>query len=802
MSNVILVLQKVTTFPIETIVFPTLLDSTNDEIHQYYSKKILLEPPIRPKSLTTPNPANPATPANPASSISKTSNTGTVSEDEISKISKLKDKKDKTKDEKEQTNANIANKPSKENEKLKRKEETTYIDKLKKRFIVYNAIFDKLLANNLNLLQRDPNDITTLVIFPIYDQLDNGRIELKKEAKEFYYDKFDNITRQTLVFKNNIGYYGLPVFRSEKNDEYKKAIKDEFDDIKRLVTEYNNDIIKKTQFGRSDTNLKQIKQILFIIDTDKKSLFTGFYNKPLGKEKEEILNKEYSNFLSSATFRRKNVDDAGINLLYRDVKKEMERFNNDTEIGINEMLSEETFNVFISELRKGYKKNTDAEYKKSIELKDNIKDFKIYYKVELADKIIEDKIETGSNKLYYIYLDKSEDNKQHVIGYFTVNSEERQIYRFQEDNDTYNSRIKSQKKEEAKKNTENPLKVSNGKKTSTNLSDTKLPDTTLPNTKLPDTKLDFAVQISKNYGTFTYKNLNETITSPLIKYGFITQYRDKKEKKYKFFNIRDIDQSLLNKDSIRYYSDILFDKKTLIEYLKSKEKYTEKTSLSYEFLKINDSPELSKYCDFIYKNFKSNINSLKTGFFGFDPFKIKFNDDVIMKNIMDIIFESNTQIYVQNNRVIKEEARKESRQAYKIVKYRMDDKFDDENCKKYTDIFLSNKEYKDTKEKNDKINECLDTYEKEKNPDPSEPSAQPKQVKSVVLVVSKLNIKDVGLLQSTVECKTKSDKIKYDYRQLFSNITKRIRIGGTKKKYKNVTRKINSKRRLKAKRYK
>ena len=749
MSNVILVLQKVTTFPIETIIFPPLCDISSSEVHKYYSETIRKNPPIKPKSSASAQPE-----LLPAPNTSITTTSGTVSDVDINKI-------------------NGAN------------------DNIKKRFVVYNAIYDKLLANNLNLLQRDPNDITTLVIFPIYDQIDNGKIELKKEAKEFYYDKFNNITRQTLVFKDNIGYYGLPVFRREKNDEYKKAIKDEFNDIERLIKEYNNDVTKKIQFGRSDTNnSKQIKQILFIIDRDKKSLFTGFYNKPLGKEKEEILNKEYSNFLSSATFRRKNVDDAGINLLYTSVKKEMERYKIDTGVSVKDLLSEDDFNEFISKLREGYKKNTDAEYKKSIELKDNIKDFKIYYKVELADKIVEDKIETGSNKLYYIYLDKSPDSKQHIIGYFTLNSKTRNIYRFQEEKTTFRRRMNIKENNEP------------GESSPTNAIDSK---------KIPSTLLDFAVEININYGTFTYKNLNETITFDGIKNGIITPYRDKKEKKYKWFNIRDIDQSLLNKDSIRYYSDILFDKKTLIQYLKSKEKYTNKTRLSYEFLKINDTPELSDYCDFIYKNFKSNINSLKTGFFGFDPFKIKFNDDVIMKNILDIIFDSNTQIYLQNNRAIKEEARKESRQAYKIVKYRMDDKFDDENCKKYTDIFLSNEDYKTEKKKNDTKNECLELYDKEKKNKP---------VKSVILVVSKLNIKDVGLLQSTVECKTKADKIKYDYKQIFTNVTKRIGLVGGTKKYKKITtyntiykkntrykkiiekNKINSKRRLKAKCYK
>jgi len=168
---------------------------------------------------------------------------------------------------------------------------------------------------------------------------------------------------------------------------------------------------------------------------------------------------------------------------------------------------------------------------------------------------------------------------------------------------------------------------------------------------------------------------------------------------------------------------------------------------------------------------------------------------------MDIIFESNTQIYLQNNRKIQEESRKESRTAYKIVKYRLDEIFDDENCKKYTDIFLSNKDYKKEKEQNDKKNECLIAYNTEKNTKP---------VKSVILVVSKINIKDVGLLQSTIECKTKADKIKYDYKQIFTNATKRIGLVGGTKKYKKITKntrykiigKIKSKRRLKAKRYK
>jgi hypothetical protein len=60
---------------------------------------------------------------------------------------------------------------------------------------------------------------------PLSTDAQNKFFKTEKQALDFYSDKFNNITRQILSFdKRNIGYYGLPVFRSEKNDEYKKAI--------------------------------------------------------------------------------------------------------------------------------------------------------------------------------------------------------------------------------------------------------------------------------------------------------------------------------------------------------------------------------------------------------------------------------------------------------------------------------------------------------------------------------------------------------------------------------------------------
>ena len=44
-------------------------------------------------------------------------------------------------------------------------------------------------------------------------------------------------------------------------------------------------------------------------------------------------------------------------------------------------------------LKDNYKKIIDKEYKKSLDLDDNKQKFNIFYKIENADKVLEDKIE-------------------------------------------------------------------------------------------------------------------------------------------------------------------------------------------------------------------------------------------------------------------------------------------------------------------------------------------------------------------------------------------------------------------------
>ena len=269
--------------------------------------------------------------------------------------------------------------------------------------------------------------------------------------------------------------------------------------------------------------------------------------------------------------------------------------------------------------------------------------------------------------------------------------------------------------------------------------------------------------------------------------GEILPYFDKTEGSFKWFNHRDIDASLLNKELIKYYSDILFDKKTLTEYLKSKNKYTDNTVLAYEFLKINDSQELSDYCDFIHNKFKSNIIDISpSGFDAFNPFKIKFDDNDIIKNIRDILFDTNTPIYLRKNKQTKDTQREASRDSYKIVTYKLFEDFEkDESCQPKEDS-------------KDRTNKCRETWKKYTVDDKG-------KAISVIVIVTKENLKDVGLLKSKTDCKSKKNKLIYDYKKLFSNVTRRLGfayLGGTKKITTKISGKISGKRRLKAKRYK
>ena len=679
--------------------------------------------------------------------------------------------------------------------------------KFKKRVVVYDHFYNKLFENSLNMLEKTIKE-NTIIVFPTKEQSGKGKMDLNPKVRQFY-DKFDNIKTLITFSEKKYCYLELPVFNNQKKDDYKNTIKYNFDKIRKSILDYNAEVVNQKKY-RPIAPLavggtgEPIQHVIFILDSDKKGLFTGLYTKQLSKEKKDILNKEYSSFLSNQGFRANPVNDSAINITFSDIVKQAKFFKQERQIIIgNDVITKEAFEKKVLELKDNYKKIIDKEYKKSLDLKDNVNSFHVLYKIENADKILEDKIETGPNKLYYIHKDKtgitmkdasgnvkmfnqSKDNPGHsvtkyanVIGYFTLTSEERGIYRFREDNSQYKNRIAAQKLYENDKDN-----VSNSVENVIDNSDeNKDEDEEIEIESSEKRPYDFAVKIKYQYGSFQYKNLDKNIkkddekSKVNVQNGRIEKYIDKLKTTYKWFNLRDIDLSFLNKEEIKYYSDILFDKKSLIEYLKSKKKYTDKTILSYEFLKINDGAELSEYCDFIHKYLKSNIKDDDS----INPFKTTFTDQVIIKNIMDIIFEINTPIYLRESTATKETARKETTDSYKIIEYKIQN-VNEGNAKSF---FAKDEESCKVVEKDDKDSK-YDCYKK------YDDKLKTGIKKVVKIIVTKTNIKDATLLKSTISCKTKKQKIIYNYKKILTNVTQRIFgiYGGSRK------------RRLKAKRYK
>jgi len=665
------------------------------------------------------------------------------------------------------------------------------IKKIKNNYIDYNIIYNKLFEHNLNYIEKFSKN-KTIIIFPTHEKSDNGKSDLKKEFYPFYIDKFDKI--QTIVnFKTNenVCYIDLKVYSTKSKDEYKKSINFEFNRIKDLIKTYNDNIKQLLRIGRSSSENLEIKNIIFILDLDKKNLFTGIYNRPLAKDKKEILAKEYYSFLSSQDFTTKSVEDSTITLTYKDLISQLNIFKGMTGMTISlKDLPKEAFENFILLLKNKYRQIIDKEFRKSLKETDNVKKLSIFYRLKNVDKEIDDTILTGPNKIYTLkYKNEKGEIYDDLKGYFTLISKERGIYNFIEDTNFYRQRkakivkLTGKVGEENSKPQPEPIEEEH-----TNIENITNNEPIIESAESVG-KQNKNVKIKYKYGKLLYETINDPNT--IGKKGEVTDLIDKVSiEKFKWFRPKDLDLSLSEEKKIKYYDDILFDKNTLIEYLKYKKRYTDKTNISYEFLKINDSSELIEYCDFIHANFKNNIKEIK-----FNPFKPSFNPSMIKNNIVDIIFQPNNIIYTQALTKTTEEQRDSStKDNYKIVDKKIYD-YKDKTGEDICNIININI---------DKTNDtdCSKTYTDYIN----QPLNKGIEHKFVVVSITKMNIKDIGLLKKKVECKTKKINIKHKYKQLYKFFTQKIGNymidpykGGklkTKRKGKTKTRKNKIRRQL------
>ena len=670
---------------------------------------------------------------------------------------------------------------------------------------IIKFLFEKLFENTYNNLLKKYllEGKRPLFLFPTLDS---------DPAGDFYFNKTPLIEEATGADKTNIkvkdnyrDYFAfIPVFSdyTETKEEFSEKIELAMVQIKQGIIDKQN--IEEAQRRESSSKPKTYTNIVVILNNDKEnSFFTSMYNKELKKEKRDVLNAKIKEFTDRSSIGKQSITRAsikqesvkGVTVSY--FKTELKKIINDkTQKGITvDRDFEQRITELITQVNESYKKVVDKKYVSLLTSDEQASYLRIFYRVNLDKEINYNEIKPGNEYLYKLSnlpvetFNKKlksfvarEDCKDY-IGFLNVVPGFKTRYTFQMHN------INTKKHCEG--NSEFKLIDK----------DDEDDDEVVSEEKYVKIQLD----IKFRNGTIEVMTVGKTKTK-----GVLSFYKDLHiYEKYRWFKFNDLDGALSAETKITIYEDTLFDKKSLIDFLKSKGTYNANTRLAFEFLKINvDRTQLLEYTSYIYTNlFKTHI--YKKTIFGVseDAFKEKCK-----KELMEILFQPNELIYFGGG-VRAKETKTDIRKNYKIVSYnyipidklsegkfeidteKNQVKFGTNLVKKITDHF-NNKIFSKSNEPEFKycnlhtLNNC--EFLKEK--------IQKNEVRAIVILdITKDNV-DVKNLKKASDCKRLRQTIKREVHELFNpfavyNPLKMLK-GGSKKRTRKRNRKISNRRRI------
>lgn len=670
---------------------------------------------------------------------------------------------------------------------------------------IIKFLFEKLFENTYNNLLKKYllEGKRPLFLFPTLDS---------DPAGDFYFNKTPLIEeaigadKKIIKVKDNYRDYFafIPVFSdyTETKEEFSEKIELAMVQIKQGIIDKQN--IEEAQRRESSSKPKTYTNIVIILNNDKEnSFFTSMYNKELKKEKKDVLNAKIKEFTDRSSIGKQSITRAsikqesvkGVTVSY--FKTELKKIINDkTQKGITvDRDFEQRITELITQVNESYKKVVDKKYVSLLTSDEQASYLRIFYRVNLDKEINYNEIKPGNEYLYKLSnlpvetfnkklksLVAREDCKDY-IGFLNVVPGFKTRYTFQMHN------INTKKHCEG--NSEFKLIDK----------DDEDDDEVVSEEKYVKIQLD----IKFRNGTIEVMTVGKTKTK-----GVLSFYKDLHiYEKYRWFKFNDLDGALSAETKINIYEDTLFDKKSLIDFLKSKGTYNANTRLAFEFLKMNvDRKQLLEYTSYIYTNlFKTHI--YKKTIFGVseDAFKEKCK-----KELMEILFQPNELIYFGGG-VRAKETKTDIRKNYKIVSYnyipidklsegkfeidteKNQVKFGTNLVKKITDHF-NNKIFSKSNEPEFKycnlhtLNNC--EFLKEK--------IQKNEVRAIVILdITKDNV-DVKNLKKASDCKRLRQTIKREVHELFNpfavyNPLKMLK-GGSKKRTRKRNRKISNRRRI------
>ena len=618
----------------------------------------------------------------------------------------------------------------------------------------------------------------TLYLFPnIKNVKDKNTISfnLNKDLSPTYNNYYTTLFSSQ---PDNIYFLNVLSLENEDLDEFKSRLKQELYLLEEKIKEKAQIVM-----GREDN---AYTKIIYFVDNEK-SFNINYFNSSLK------LKKEFTNELNTQlnAFFIRNVGNQRLsrsgnesllknsdvtNLRSEIVLKGLKGFyKSDPEKSkLNELGFRNALDMLILAFQQAYRRYTEKGFKQSLSQTVNLNKFIIYSRFDNLDAAINTNELTPSRDFLYFFLEKGHIPK---VGYFQISNQSKNEYFFVVDaiaNKRWRDEEESKEGQGLYGKYKKELKPKNERKELEDINDNAVKeiDALHRQTEGPESRR-VLIQIRYNYGAIEFKN----VESRNIQFtgNRIIFYKIKRDyEMYRPFKFNMIDHVFDAKlGPINYYEDVIFDKKSLQAYLESEKKYTDKTRMSVEFLKINSNiDELKKYTDFIYDKFKQNINT---------NLKNKSYEEKVKKAIVDILFEQNGLIYIRNTNIKTEkEKEKATSDNYKIINH------------KYTSI--NNSEDADDVKK-EKIKSQLTYYFDKIYNEETESTYLGQDTKSdlielfsqnnttgaiVIIQITKDVITDASKLLLSAECKQRSKRIKSKYYKLL-NVFK----GGTKKK-KNI----------------
>jgi hypothetical protein len=563
-----------------------------------------------------------------------------------------------------------------------------------------DKLLDELEENYKWIFSDLPNFITEPIRFYLNDLSD----ETVNPSTKPYIDKIQDIQKLKI-----------------SNDQFKKVYKQPFnhllfpnnaiiflpiinptEDVTTFESRMSNFLLQVRQSIENESKVGEgqlireekipFTSISYSVINDKENeMFTDYYKDKLGSKKKKILKKLLDDFLKpGSTIGKQSIQinntikNAFQIVTTEQIEKDFNAFtrslysnfiNNDKYLTLKDDLIK-----LINRFKDYSKRSESLEYAISVASDTTANFLRVFYRVNNMDIPVNvDLIRTGANYLY-----KLEGIELNRIDEYAVLSQSASL--FKEKGPFIYVGFLYKNVRTAKKNTfrfqVHILKTIQLRKlTRPNVSDDNIEDEDAEDHSQDQQKTDqksVMLELMKNKmtGEITFQKAGsrEHLKGFGLNFkGNVEEYENLHiYEKYRWFKFNHIDGSLSDETNIRFFPDILFDRKTFIEYLKSKKTYDEKkTRLPYEFLKINkDMEQLNEYSTFIQDNYKSS-HTYKPSLLG--RFTSSKTDEKIFENsiksgILDIIFTPINVIYI-GKPPSKTIGDKDTSKNYKIVSY-------------------------------------------------------------------------------------------------------------------------------------